>query len=77
MSSGTLNPASHCDIAWAGPLATHAHTERRSAVGAAVALENGWVDENGFHPDRSSSQTVSPEQALLWSNDPRIWRRVW
>ena len=21
----TLNPASHCDIAWAGALATHAH----------------------------------------------------
>ncbi len=34
----TLNPASHCDIAWAGALATHAHTENRCTVGAEV----GW-----------------------------------
>src|SRR5438876_2015729 len=31
------NPASHCDIAWAGALATHAHTESKCEVGAAVA----------------------------------------
>ena len=30
------NPASHCDIAWAGALATFAHTERRCEVGAMV-----------------------------------------
>jgi phage FluMu gp28-like protein len=29
-----LNPASHCDIAWAGALATHAHTERKHSAGA-------------------------------------------
>src|SRR5262249_31647769 len=38
-----LNPASHCDIAWAGALATHAHTERKATVGAAVLLDNGLV----------------------------------
>ena len=32
----TFNPASHCDIAWAGALATEAHTSRRE-VGAFVA----------------------------------------
>jgi phage FluMu gp28-like protein len=32
----TSNPASHCDIAWAGALATHAHTERPCEYGAAV-----------------------------------------
>jgi hypothetical protein len=32
----TFNPASHCDIAWAGALATHAHTEREFSVGARV-----------------------------------------
>ena len=31
------NPASHCDIAWAGALATHAHTVRRCSAGGAVA----------------------------------------
>jgi phage FluMu gp28-like protein len=31
------NPASHCDIAWAGALATHAHTERRHEAGGMVA----------------------------------------
>lgn len=27
-----LNPDSHCDIAWAGALATHAHTDRRATL---------------------------------------------
>ena len=31
-----LNPASHCDIAWAGALATHAHTERKCSAGGMV-----------------------------------------
>ena len=25
----TVNPASHCDIAWAAALASHAHTEKK------------------------------------------------
>ena|ERR1041384_2230379 len=32
----TFNPVSHCDIAWAGALATHAHTERQPEVWAYV-----------------------------------------
>jgi phage FluMu gp28-like protein len=31
-----LNPASHCDIAWAGALATHAHTARKHSAGGMV-----------------------------------------
>jgi hypothetical protein len=33
-----LNAASHCDIAWAGALATHAHLKRSWSVGCLVAL---------------------------------------
>src|SRR5207248_10752296 len=33
------NPNSHCDIAWAGALASHAHTEERCEVGAAVVYD--------------------------------------
>jgi phage FluMu gp28-like protein len=32
-----LNEASHCDIAWAGALATHAHASARHEVGFALA----------------------------------------
>jgi phage FluMu gp28-like protein len=32
----TFNPASHCDIAWAGALATHAHSQSQFSVGAEV-----------------------------------------
>jgi hypothetical protein len=35
-SRNSSNPASHCDIAWAGALATHAHLDRRSEVWALV-----------------------------------------
>ncbi len=35
-SRNDLNPNSHCDIAWAGALATHAHMENRCWVGAMV-----------------------------------------
>jgi len=35
-SRNDLNPNSHCDIAWAGALATHAHKENRCWVGAMV-----------------------------------------
>jgi phage FluMu gp28-like protein len=31
-----LSPASHCDIAWAGALASYAHQNRRAEVGALV-----------------------------------------
>ncbi len=36
-SRNTLNPASHCDIAWAGALATHAHIQRKHSAGGLVA----------------------------------------
>jgi phage FluMu gp28-like protein len=39
----TFNPSSHCDIAWAGALSTHVHTERRHSVGAAVFHHDGSV----------------------------------
>ena len=32
----SFNPASHCDIAWAGALASHAHTTKTWSVGAMV-----------------------------------------
>jgi phage FluMu gp28-like protein len=48
------NSASHCDIAWAAALATHAHIENDSGgIGAAVAHETGWSDARGFHPYKS------------------------
>jgi len=70
----TFNPASHCDIAWAGALATYAHTERKGGIGAAVILENGTIvtgeqlvaAQNGSEQDRV--------RAMLLSDDPRIWR---
>src|SRR2546421_9535658 len=46
----TFNPVSHCDIAWAVALATHARTERKACVGAAVAYESGWFDGKEVHP---------------------------
>lgn len=62
------NPASHCDIAWAGALATHAHTERRCEVGAAVLLENGTISYGG------GAEKQSDTARMLLSNDPRIWK---
>ena len=69
----TLNPASHCDIAWAGALATHAHTQRQGGIGAAVVHETGWFDGREFHPYNHQKPPPTPEERLLWSNDPRIW----
>jgi phage FluMu gp28-like protein len=71
----SLNPASHCDLAWAGALASYAHAQGKSRVWAAVAHENGWSDENGFHPYNSPGTACSPETEMLWSDDPSIWRR--
>ena len=64
----TFNPASHCDIAWAGALATHAHTENKPTLACAVLMEDGTV----LHSDRPRSR----EQEMLLSDDPRIWRRL-
>jgi phage FluMu gp28-like protein len=35
-STNTFNPASHCDIAWAGALATYAHTQKKFSAGAMI-----------------------------------------
>jgi len=66
----SFNPDSHCDIAWAGALATHAHSELKSSFGAAVLMEDGsiWSTSSEDRP------APSPENQLLWSNDPRIWK---
>ena len=56
----TLNPASHCDIAWAGALATFAHTERRCDVVAMVLHETCWFDGKEYHPYGSEEKAVSP-----------------
>jgi phage FluMu gp28-like protein len=64
--TNTANPASHCDIAWAGALATHAHTDNKGSIGCAVLMEDGTV----LHSDRP----LSREQELILSEDPRIWR---
>ena len=73
-NSNSLNPASHCDIAWAAALSSHAHTERRDEVYAAVVYDNGWSDHEGFHFFNAPEKTVSPQEALLWSDDPSIWK---
>jgi phage FluMu gp28-like protein len=54
----TYNPASHCDIAWAGALATHAHTERKGGIGACILLENGMVS----HSDGRLTQLPPPPE---------------
>jgi phage FluMu gp28-like protein len=73
----SLNAASHCDIAWAGALASFAHTERRCSIGAAVALDNCWFDGREYHPYKQKEpEQLSPsaEHQLMWSDDPSIWR---
>jgi len=71
----SLNSASHCDIAWSGALATHAHTERRCEVGAAVLYDDCWFDGKEYHP-YSEKTIAAAEHNLLWSDDPRIWHRL-
>jgi hypothetical protein len=71
----TFNPASHCDIAWASALATHAHVENKGSVGAAIILEDGTIATGEELVAREKARAkLSPEERLLCSNDPRIWR---
>ena len=65
------------DIAWAGALATHAHTERRPEVWAAVLHEDGWFDGKDFHPYNAPEATMTREQEMLLTNDPSIWKTVY
>ena len=60
----TSNPLSHCDIAWAGALATHAHAEYRGwGAGGLVAYDGS-----------PTCSKLSPEAQMLMSDDPAIWR---
>jgi len=61
-SRNNLNPNSHCDIAWAGGLATLAHAEGKCSVGAVVIQDN------------PCEQKLTPEQWLIWGNDSPIWK---
>ena len=63
----TLNLNSHCDIAWAGALATHAHAESKSGAGGMVVYDH-WDGGAAY-------SKLSPEAKLLWSDDPAIWHR--
>jgi phage FluMu gp28-like protein len=67
-----LHAASHCDIAWAGALATHAHVEIPCSLGCLVAYDHF----DGVNASNARAfEKLSPEQRLLWSNDPQIWHR--
>jgi phage FluMu gp28-like protein len=68
-----LNLPSHCDIAWAGALASHVHTERKCTFGACVLMEDGSVF-NGKEYRYPGGATLPHEHHLLWSEDPSIWR---
>jgi phage FluMu gp28-like protein len=69
----TFNPASHCDIAWAGALASYAHTERKSGVRAAVLTEYGVVTGEQLVAAQNGSEEERV-RAMMLSDDPRIWR---
>jgi phage FluMu gp28-like protein len=49
-SHNSSNPASHCDIAWAAALATHAHANRRPSIGAIVVYAT--EEEQNGAPNR-------------------------
>ncbi len=66
----TLNQASHCDIAWAGALATHAHNERKCVPGAAVLMDDGSVWSTS---DPNFDAQKMHEHYLMWTDDPAIW----
>jgi phage FluMu gp28-like protein len=77
-----LNPASHCDIAWAGALSTFAHMEgKTSGVGAAILMDSGAVFHSKDMPT-DAAYARDPEKAeadrirwMLNSDDPAIWTR--
>jgi hypothetical protein len=72
-----LNAVSHCDIAWAGALATHAHTERKGGVGAAVVYDNGWFDGKTFHAFKSDQPCVARFESGSKLHALHTLRAIW
>ena len=70
----TLNPASHCDIAWAGALASRAHTACTGGAGAAIILENGTILTGEQLVAAQKGSEEERVRAMLLSDDPKIWR---
>jgi hypothetical protein len=69
--------ASHCDIAWAGALATHAHTQQDRTPGAAVGCGNGIIGMDGvWRPLNTNPQMTQEEneRRMILSDDPKIWK---
>jgi phage FluMu gp28-like protein len=60
----TLNPASHCDIAWAGALASFAHAENKGGGGLVAYVAH----------DSPTDSKLSHEQWLIWGNDSPLWK---
>ena len=63
----SCNPLSHCDIAWAGALATYAHHQRPAGIRATVDLGHGSIDPSDPHANY---------KRLIFSDDPSIWRSL-
>jgi len=57
-----LNQSSHCDIAWAGGLASLAHAESKGTIGACVVYDN------------PTDSKLTHEQWLIWGDDSPLWR---
>jgi phage FluMu gp28-like protein len=73
-----MNPASHCDIAWAGALSTFAQMENKnSGVGASLILENGTVIHSHEIPVPSSyekdPQKAEADRIRLAMLDDSLW----
>lgn len=74
-TSNTLNPASHCDIAWAAALASCAHASARCQAGCTVLHDNFTFDGKEYHSLTGGPRhPLTREQAMLLSDDPNIWR---
>jgi hypothetical protein len=77
-SKNLMNPASHCDIAWAGALSTFAQMENKNTgAGGVVIMEDGsalYSDQIRVSPAPETEE--ERVRRMLMSNDPRIWSRL-